>query len=43
MTKKHIATVKPPKPISKMTDEERSQFVDALFDTIKTKVSKKRL
>lgn len=43
MTKKHIATVKPPKPISKMTPEEKSEFVAALFNTIKTKVRKNPL
>lgn len=40
MTKKLIGAVKPPKPISKMTDKERSEFVDALFNTIKDKVRK---
>ena len=38
MTKQPIVQVKPPKPISKMTDEERSDFVDALFDRIKKKM-----
>lgn len=43
MTKKHIATVKPPKPISKMTPEEKSEFIDGLFNTIKSKVRKNPL
>lgn len=31
MTKKLVATIKPPKPISKMTDEERREFIKQLL------------
>lgn len=39
MSKELLATVKPPKPISQMTDEERGAFVDALLARVKAKLA----
>jgi hypothetical protein len=38
--KKLITSVAPPKPISQMTDEERSAFVDALLASVKAKIAR---